>query len=411
MGTLTFESFWRLFNHVCKRGFFTQPLRGCAEQAFLLSLGWERTRAPDTRVYSNAPQLISRTGAKIQPQAQYPLRFPWGQTWGAGSAYSSDLPSCEQPPARRSAEPGATLTTPGVWYSQLIGSLILTAHPESGPQGPQTHRAVSASGGKLRKGGRDWNLQSDMWSWEHGGFSHKYSLRSKLGGTWKFTEGSSTIMPWGQTQTTCLITSRTGNSEKGSLQKQPAPSSGASRQDAGRASGRRHRALLPQRRPRLPPRLEPTGEQGPPLHVPACPVPDATGEWGTVVTIFRGWDRSPRRLILLHVPAPPPRPKTHTPGAPCCPGLGSTIKIMALFTRRDCPPAHTALQKEKQVELRKQTVSGGGRVTMTVAWDHLHLARLDLWPLWPQAPRERQCTRPGTSPRCDSPQQQRFLHA
>lgn len=129
------------------------------------------------------------------------------------------------------------------------GSPTLRAHPESGPRGPQTHRAVSASGGQLRKGGGDWNLQSDTWSWEHGGFSHKYSLRSKLGGTWKFTEGSSTILPWGRTQTTCLITSRTGNSEKGSLQRQPALSSGASTQDAGRASGRRHRALLPQRRP------------------------------------------------------------------------------------------------------------------------------------------------------------------
>lgn len=81
---------------------------------------------------------------------------------------------------------------------------------------------------------------------------------------------------------------------------------------------------------------------------------------------------------------PPPRPSpsstTKDPhsGGPLLSRSGIYCKITALFTRRDCPPAHTALQKEKQVELRKQTVPGGGRVTMTVAWDHLHLARLDL---------------------------------
>lgn len=61
---------------------------------------------------------------------------------------------------------------------------------------------------------------------------------------------------------------------------------------------------------------------------------------------FSGDGPQPRRLILLHVPAPPPRPKTHTPGAPCCPGLGSTVKSR-LCSPGETAPRHTLLYRRK----------------------------------------------------------------
>lgn len=218
-------------------------------------------------------------------------------------AYSSDLRSRRQPPARPSAEPGAAPTTPGIQHSQLVR--------RRDPEGPRpTGRCLHLAANSERADGTGIH-RLITWSWEHGGFSHKYSLRASWVGHGNSRRGQAPFCPGDGRKPP--VSSPQGPGPKDELSAEAVrsvlrsidarriPDAGLFRTrdarqrqhwtretrqradaglfrtpDARQSPSAGHFCLREE--PGRPPGLSPQESTGPSLQAPACPVPDATGE-------------------------------------------------------------------------------------------------------------------------------------